>query len=69
MTPTATTTKTAPRILQVADRCDRCSAQARALIVMPSGLELQFCLHHTNRYAPNLPVGSEVFEQLGDLEG
>jgi hypothetical protein len=44
---TATTT-TQP--LTVADRCDRCGAQAYVRVTMPSG-ELLFCAHHARAHA------------------
>jgi hypothetical protein len=39
---------TAP--LTVADRCDRCGAQAYVRVVLPSG-ELLFCAHHARRHS------------------
>lgn len=47
---TGTTTDTlAP--LNVADRCDRCGAQAYVRVVLPVG-ELLFCAHHAREHAP-----------------
>ncbi|MEK8228799.1 hypothetical protein NKG05_26635 [Oerskovia sp. M15] len=43
---TATTTEP----LTVADRCDRCGAQAYVRVTMPSG-ELLFCAHHARSHA------------------
>ena len=43
---TATTTQP----LTVADRCDRCGAQAYVRVTMPSG-ELLFCAHHARAHA------------------
>ena len=43
-----TTTTTAP--LTVADRCDRCGAQAYVRVVLEHG-ELLFCAHHARRHA------------------
>ncbi|NMR19372.1 hypothetical protein [Cellulomonas fimi] len=37
--------------LTVADRCDRCGAQAYVRVLMPSG-ELLFCAHHAREHAP-----------------
>ena len=37
--------------LTVADRCDRCGAQAYVRVVLPSG-ELLFCAHHAREHAP-----------------
>ncbi len=57
MTPTATTTSTAivsePSRLAVADRCDRCGAQAFVRVVLVNG-ELLFCGHHGRSYADAL---------------
>ena len=39
----------AERQLKIADRCDRCSAQAFVLVKMVAG-ELMFCGHHFNKY-------------------
>ena len=43
-----TSTTTAP--LTVADRCDRCGAQAYVRVVLPSG-DLFFCGHHARKHA------------------
>ena len=37
--------------LTIADRCDRCGAQAYVRVVMPSG-QLLFCAHHAREHAP-----------------
>ena len=37
--------------LTVADRCDRCGAQAYVRVYMPGG-ELLFCAHHAREHAP-----------------
>ena len=37
--------------LTVADRCDRCGAQAYVRVVMTSG-ELLFCAHHAHEHGP-----------------
>ncbi|WP_425956893.1 DUF7455 domain-containing protein [Xylanimonas sp. McL0601] len=44
-----TTLTTEP--LTVADRCDRCGAQAYVRVVLPVG-ELLFCGHHAREHAP-----------------
>lgn len=36
--------------LTVADRCDRCSAQAYVRVTLPVG-ELLFCAHHSREHA------------------
>lgn len=41
MTPTITRSP-----LTVADRCDRCGAQAYVRVTMESGLDLLMCAHH-----------------------
>ena len=40
--------------LTVADRCDRCGAQAYVRATMPGGAELLFCAHHGRAYADRL---------------
>ncbi len=40
--------------LTSADRCDKCNAQAFVRFINPKGLELDFCSHHTNKYAEKL---------------
>lgn len=47
-------------MLSAADRCDRCSARATALLVLDSGGQLLFCGHHARRYRTAL-------EQVGEL--
>lgn len=37
-------------VLKIADRCDRCRAQAFVRVVMSSGLPLDFCGNHFRRY-------------------
>lgn len=49
-----TATRTHDNTLTVADRCDRCGAQAVTRIRMPSGLELFFCGHHTRAHRAQL---------------
>jgi hypothetical protein len=36
------------------DRCDRCGAQAYMRVMLESGGELIFCLHHGREYEPRL---------------
>ena len=40
--------------LNVADRCDRCGAQAYVRAVMANGFELLFCGHHAKQYQEKL---------------
>ena len=35
-------------------KCDRCNAKAAKKIVLPNGLDLIFCQHHTNRYSAQI---------------
>ncbi len=59
----------APRHLTAADRCDNgsCGAQARVVVVMPSGNDLQICLHQYKHHKNAFPAGTQTFEQLDDL--
>jgi hypothetical protein len=40
--------------LSVADRCDRCGAQAFMRAVLPGGGELLFCAHHARAHEEKL---------------
>lgn len=40
--------------LTVADRCDRCGAQAYLRVTLPSGGELLFCAHHARAHEDKL---------------
>lgn len=40
--------------LTVADRCDRCGAQAYVRVMLGEGLELLFCAHHGRKYDDKL---------------
>jgi ribosomal protein L37E len=42
-------TKVKEKVLKIADRCDRCGAQAFVLATGVSG-ELMFCGHHYHKY-------------------
>lgn len=48
------TTTLAERELIAADRCDRCGAQARVRVLLPSGGELLFCAHHGHLHETKL---------------
>ncbi len=50
----AATTPTDTSPLAVADRCDRCAAQAYVRATLPSGLTLLFCGHHANAHRASL---------------
>lgn len=58
-TPQATRPQADYSPLTVADRCDRCGAQAFMRAVFPGGGELLFCGHHGREYAAAL-AGSSV---------
>ena len=60
-TPTPQATRPDPTMtpLTVADRCDKCGAQAFMRAVFPGGGELLFCGHHGREYAAALS-GSSV---------
>lgn len=48
-------------VLTAEDRCDRCGAAAKALVLLPSGGELMFCGHHWRRHEDRLrDVGAEI---------
>jgi hypothetical protein len=56
--------------LTAADRCDRCGARAYVRILLPSGLELLFCAHHTRQYAPALArIAVDIQDETGRLTG
>ena len=44
------------RTLTAMDRCDRCGARAYVRVLLPSGLELLFCAHHTREHASALTM-------------
>ena len=54
---------TQSRTLTVADRCDRCGAQAYVHVVLPGGGDLMFCRHHAQAYSAKL---SEVATEIRD---
>jgi ribosomal protein S14 len=47
--PETKTKKQEEKVLKIADRCDRCGAQAFVLATGVSG-ELMFCGHHYHKY-------------------
>jgi hypothetical protein len=63
------TTMLSPEIVTVpslVDRCDSCSAAAKAEIVLSSGGSLAFCGHHANKHALRLAgVASRVTVEDG----
>ena len=40
--------------LTAVDRCDRCGAQAYVRALLPNGLELLFCAHHSRQHSSAL---------------
>jgi hypothetical protein len=40
--------------LTAMDRCDRCGAQAFVRALLPNGLELLFCAHHSRQHSSAL---------------
>lgn len=40
--------------LTAMDRCDRCGAQAYVQALLPNGLELLFCAHHSRQHSSAL---------------
>jgi hypothetical protein len=65
------TTAVAPSsALTVADRCDRCGAQAYVLVRLLSGGELLFCAHHAKQYESGLrPIAVEIVDETDRLAG
>jgi hypothetical protein len=51
-----------PTLLRTDDRCDRCSAAARVLVLLHAGGELVFCHHHANKYRTALEPGGVIIE-------
>jgi hypothetical protein len=49
MTAPAIAPRTCPTF-NSSDRCDRCGARAKVQVILPSGGELVFCIHHGRRY-------------------
>jgi hypothetical protein len=41
-------------VLTAMDRCDRCGAQAYVRVLLPNGLELLFCAHHSRQHSSAL---------------
>lgn len=49
--------------LTAMDRCDRCGARAYVRVLLPNGLELLFCAHHTREHARAL---AEIAVEIQD---
>lgn len=55
--------------LTAADRCDRCSAQARVRAIMPGGGDLIFCNHHAQQYEEQLrKIAVRIIDSTAPLE-
>lgn len=59
-----TTLATSP--LNVADRCDRCGAQAYVRVMLASGGELLFCAHHGREHTPALASAEATIQDESD---
>lgn len=58
-----TATEAAPSPLNLADRCDRCGAQAFVRATLPSG-SLLFCNHHGRQYEDQLVLsGASIYRE------
>ncbi|MFC0042143.1 DUF7455 domain-containing protein [Actinomadura rayongensis] len=54
--------------LTVADRCDRCGAQAYVRAVLVGGGDLLFCAHHGRKYAEALRSnGADIQDESARL--
>jgi hypothetical protein len=54
--------------LTAVDRCDRCGAQAYVRALLPNGLELLFCAHHTRQYSSALTeIAVGIHDETGRL--
>lgn len=54
-------TETLVMPLTAADRCDKCQAAARTRVTLLGGLDLMFCKHHADAYAPEIrAVGVKI---------
>jgi hypothetical protein len=51
-----------PALFRTEDRCDRCSAAARVLVLLHAGGELVFCRHHANKYRTTLEPAALIIE-------
>lgn len=54
--------------LTATDRCDRCGARAYVRVLLPSRLELLFCVHHNREYASALTkIAVEIHDETDRL--
>jgi len=56
-------------VLDAADRCDRCGAQAVARATMSSGMALLFCSHHLRAHEAGLRAASARIARARPVEG
>ena len=63
-----TETTQAVQVLTAQDRCDRCGAQGRVLVMLPSGGLLLFCAHHAHANAEGLSAAGATVV-LDEREG
>lgn len=56
-------------VLDAADRCDRCGAQAVARATMNSGMDLLFCGHHLRAHEAGLRAASARITRARHAEG
>lgn len=59
---TAATAPRTARLFHAEDRCDRCSAAARVLVMLHAGGDLAFCNHHANKYRAALAPNALLIE-------
>ena len=54
--------------LTTTDRCDRCGAQAYVRALLPNGLELLFCAHHSRQHSSALTkVAVDIHDETDRL--
>ena len=56
-----------PPTLVVADRCDRCGAQAYVRATLHAGGELLFCAHHGKTHIPALEPLATIHDESDRL--
>lgn len=61
-------TTTMAETLNIADRCDRCGAQAYLRVTLASGGELLFCAHHARAHSDRLKqVALNIHDETAKL--
>ena len=54
--------------LTAVDRCDRCGAQAYVRALLPNGLELLFCAHHSRQHSSALTkIAADIYDETDRL--